>query len=427
MAGARHGGQAVTVTRREFVAGAIGAVPLIGGMPASARSAPAPIALRRGVNTWPWFSQTREYPPPRTDYGDPPFQVERPVPTGADLAAIRSAGFDFIRLPVDPGPLLAADASAREVLEAAVFGAIHAARTAGLAVVLNLHGNAATHHFTPTRMYGGTDAPLLSDYVDLVERLATRLGALDPAAVALEPVNEPPQACTGGDWQAVQMRILGAARAAAPALTLVATGPCGSMIEGLAALDPEPLADLAPLLFTVHFYEPYLFSHQGATWMTGEPFYRWLNGVPWPASAGSRKRTLAAVRARMAADLDGPADLKADALRQIEEVLRVYFDADPARWFVDKYLAQAAVWADRHRVPRERILLGEFGALRTDARYTAAAAPDRARYVRDVRRSAEQHGFAWAFWNLFDGMGLMDDETRTFDAEILKALGLGPA
>jgi hypothetical protein len=99
----------------------------------------------------------------------------------------------------------------------------------------------------------------------------------------------------------VQIALLDAARAAAPHFTLVATGACGSMVRGLDALDPAPLQRFQPLLFTFHFYEPYLFSHQGAPWLH-EPVYRALNGLPWPGSAGTLDATLAAVRAHMEAD-----------------------------------------------------------------------------------------------------------------------------
>jgi len=68
--------------------------------------------------------------------------------------------------------------------------------------------------------------------------------------------------------------------------------------------------------------------------------------------------------------------------------------------------------------------MGEFGALRSDSRYTAAGAADRVRYIRDVREAAEARGFSWAFWNLFDSMGLMDDRTKTLDPDIIRALGL---
>ncbi len=79
----------------------------------------------------------------------------------------------------------------------------------------------------------------------------------------------------------MQVELLRTARAAAPQLTLVASGACGSMIAGLEALDPARLGD-ANLIYTFHFYEPYVFSHQGAPWMTSEPMYRYLNAVPWP-------------------------------------------------------------------------------------------------------------------------------------------------
>ncbi|TIX00896.1 MAG: glycosyl hydrolase family 5, partial [Mesorhizobium sp.] len=182
-------------------------------------------------------------------------------------------------------------------------------------------------------------------------------------------------------------------------------------------------APFEPILFTFHFYEPYLFSHQGAPWMR-EPVYRSLNNVPWPASAGSLEQTLASVRARMAQDTETAEDAKQAAYAETERVLKVYFDARPDRWFVDKYLAEARAWADGHGLAPERVIMGEFGALRTDARYVAAPNPDRARYIADVRQSAEAFGFPWAFWDLFDGMGMMDDSTRALDPDIIAALGL---
>ena len=162
-----------------------------------------------------------------------------------------------------------------------------------------------------------------------------------------------------------------------------------------------------------------LFPHQGAPWMR-EPVYRALNKVPWPGAAGDLETTLKAVRERMKAD--GGIDQAAYA--ETERVLKVYFDARPDRRFVEGYFAKISAWAARHKIPARQILVGEFGALRTDSRYTAAAAPDRARYIRDVREAAEASGFAWAFWNLFDGMGVMDDTTKALDPAIIEALGL---
>ena len=167
------------------------------------------------------------------------------------------------------------------------------------------------------------------------------------------------------------------------------------------------------------------FSSSGAPWMR-EPIYRALNNVPWPASMGALETTLEAVRARQARDLERSEEAKVEAFRATQRELKIYFDARPDRRYIERHFARVAAWAHRHGVPHARILLGEFGALRSDARYVAAQAPDRARYVSDVRAVAERNGFPWAFWNLFDGMGLMDDETRTLDDDIIAALGLAP-
>lgn len=406
-------------SRRAFLTGTASAA-LAGRLPARAAQ---PLQLRRGVNLWPWFSLTREHPAPRTDYDWPPFQLDRPVPSARDLAQLRRAGFDFVRLPADPGPFLAGTPRIRAALLDQLLAAVALAQAQDLAVVVNLHANGATHHWTPERLFGGPEAPGFPAYRDLVEELAGRLGGLMPQRLAFEPVNEPPQSCGAVTWDEIQRRLLAAARGAAPGLTLLATGACGSMIAGLPALRARTLASFEPLLFTFHFYEPYVFSHQGARWM-GEPFYPILNAVPWPAAQGSLAATLAAVRARATALGRPPQGSGAAAYREAERVLKQYFEAQPARPFIDGYLRQVADWAKREGVAPGRILMGEFGALRSGAGIAAASPEDRARYVRDVRQSAEALGFSWAFWNLFDSMGLMDDVTRRLDPGMIAALGL---
>jgi Cellulase (glycosyl hydrolase family 5) len=384
---------------------------------------PGRLRIRRGVNTWPWFSLTREYPAPRTDYPWPPLQEQRPSPRRADLRRLRAAGFDFIRIPVDPGPFLAGPESARAKLDNMLYDAIGEAIAVDLSVIVNVQANDATHYWNSSHMVASLAAPAFPAYLSLIAGMAHGMRRFDAARVALEPVNEPPQTCTAPEWSEVQMALLKAARGAAPDLTLVATGACGSMIAGLAGLDPTPYRALAPLLYTFHFYEPYLFSHQGAPWMR-EPVYRSLNAVPWPASAGSLETTLAAVRARMAKDGETSASDKAAAYRETERVLTEYFAAQPDIGFVKQYFSKVRQWSEKNDVPMTEILLGEFGALRSDARYVAAGAADRARYIRDVRETAEDFGLPWAFWNLFDGMGIMDDSSRALDPAIVASLGL---
>jgi hypothetical protein len=119
-------------------------------------------------------------------------------------------------------------------------------------------------------------------------------------------------------------------------------------------------------------------------------------------------------RARIDADVTLDADARGAVLAQTEKLLKVYFDAAPARPFIERYLAIADAWARRHGIANNQLLLGEFGAIKKDASHFGARAHDRARYVRDVRESAE----------VFDSMGLMDETDRTLDPAIIDALGL---
>jgi len=411
----------VRASRRALLAGGLAAA---GARAFPARAAAEPVLLRRGIALWPWFSLTTEYPAPRTDYAWPPFQADRPVPSRADLMRLAALGFDFARLPLDPGPFVAFAGSPRRAeLLGRLSAAIDLVLAAGLCVVVNVQANAATHHYTPEAFYGTERAPLFPAYRDLVAELARLCARKGVDRLALEPVNEPPQACGALAWNRVQDGLLTAARAAAPSLTLVATGACGGLVAGLTALDPAPLARFAPLLYTFHFYEPYLFSHQGATWMTEEPFYRWLNAVPWPGAADRLSETRTAVRSRMDADRSVSQAEKARDLVVIEAKLREYGAAAPGPAFLAAAMEPVSTWADLYGIPSRNVLMGEFGALRTDARYKAARAPDRAAYLRDVRLTAERAGFAWSFWNLFDGLGLMDD-AHVADPALVAALGL---
>ncbi|MBP1182330.1 glycoside hydrolase family 5 protein [Methylobacterium sp. PvR107] len=407
-------------SRRALLAGGL-AVAAAGTHPA--RSDAEPLRLRRGIALWPWFSLTTEFPAPRTEYAWPPFQADRPVPSRSDLRQLAALGFDFARLPLDPGPFVAFTGARRSELLGDLSSAIDAVLATGMRVLVNVQANAATHHYTPDAFYGTDRAPLFQAYRDLIVDLARLCARKGADRVALEPVNEPPQACGALAWNRVQAALLTAARTAAPSLTLVATGACGSLVDGLTALDPAPLRTFAPLLYTFHFYEPYLFSHQGATWLTEEPFYRWLNAVPWPGTQGSLKETLAAVRARMEANTAVPKTEKARDLAVIEAKLREYFAAEPGPAYIARAMAPVSTWAELYGIPPAAVLMGEFGALRTDARFTAARAPDRAAYIHDVREAAERAGFAWSFWNLFDGLGLMND-AHVADPALVAALGL---
>jgi hypothetical protein len=119
------------------------------------------------------------------------------------------------------------------------------------------------------------------------------------------------------------------------------------------------------------------------------------------------------------------ADLHYDDAREAHRALRNYFDVDQGERFIMSRLKRVAAWADRHRLPRDRIMLGEFGCMRNVYNNQGATPADRARWIGTTRQIAESYGFRWSVWSLTNTMGIVTgDEDGELDTSVLKALGL---
>jgi hypothetical protein len=118
-----------------------------------------------------------------------------------------------------------------------------------------------------------------------------------------------------------------------PRHTVIATGHEWSSVDDLVAL--EPLAD-GNVVYNFHFYDPFTFTHQSATW--GDPAWSHISGVPYPSSPEAVQPMLASV-----------ADERA------RESVIAY---GRQRWDTGKLearLLRAANWAMRHKPDLQRI------------------------------------------------------------------------
>lgn len=257
-----------------------------------------------------------------------------------------------------------------------------------------------------------------SDYSGLLVEIVQMLKTFPTEYIALELMNEPPLPCNSAKWQGQQLRLLAAVRCAAPELCVILTGACGGLLDGLISLQPAATA-VPALVYTFHFYEPYVFSHQGARWFSSEPVLRYLRNVPWPAASGHPDNMLAATRANITDDATLSMSEKEGLIETADRVLENYYRSGMDRTFIDRRFSIVAHWANMHGIDPSHILLGEFGATRF------SPGPDRARYLQDVRTTAEENGFGWAIWNLFDAMGIMSEGPNAeLDTDIVTALGL---
>ena len=103
----------------------------------------------------------------------------------------------------------------------------------------------------------------------------------------------------------------------------------------------EPLRD-PNVIYNFHFYEPHIFTHQGATW--GLYSWHWVKGLHYPSSPESAAKIAAGVP---------------DAVDRLA-VIRYGQDRwDAAR--VDAEISQVGEWARQRGVP---VVCNEFGAFR---------------------------------------------------------------
>ncbi|WP_245509130.1 cellulase family glycosylhydrolase, partial [Mesorhizobium sp. M4B.F.Ca.ET.019.03.1.1] len=261
-------------------------------------------SMKRGLNLDQWTTWTGE-----EKWNDPtailPYPEWRKFLKEDDLKALKDAGFDFLRMPVDPSPFLSDETLAlRDDLYASVLDSARMINRAGLKVIVDMHlipagGNRKTGMGQVMDDPGTFDA-----YVDVVRKMARTLSNEDPGQVAFEPMNEPIVDCDGDGtnlWPERQKKLFAAARSSATRLTLILTGACYSNAASLARIDPKLIAD-DNIIWTFHSYDPFLLTHQGATW-AGD-FIQYVTGLPYPLTAVPKAQldlTLDTIRDRIRA------------------------------------------------------------------------------------------------------------------------------
>jgi len=376
------------------------------------------------INIAQWFTWPRYEPAPSTSIAWPPYKETPRPPNLFELQALRKAGFETIRLPVDPAPFIVFEGEKREAVYRILFDALAHIQQAGLKVIVDLHPNSRHPVWGQHAVIAGLDAPAFVAYADVVAEMSRRLAKFDPSRVALELMNEPRLQCKGEQqerWERIVGTLISRARQQAPKLTLVVTGACVSSLDGLLALDPSAFRD-ANLIYTFHFYEPFSFTHQGASFIPWPDKY--LDEVPWPVNQRPIERPMARLQQRMnTIQLDPVALEKAKSGAQAN--LTKLYVSGAGRGTLDARFSKVSDWARGHGVAPERILIGEFGVLRKNAEAPGALCADRMRWLSDVREIAAKHGFSWSYFS-YDGPFalVLNDQDREFDSSVLKALGL---
>ncbi len=350
--------------------------------------------LRHGINLSEWYAQTPD------DYSTHRLDT---YTTPADIELVHQMGFDHVRLSIDARPLGCLNYAGRGCdFSRTLDATVDAILRQGLAVIIDLHPQSEFKHKL------ATDNESVQAFGSLWRNVAAHFARLDPDQVFFEVLNEP-EVSDPYRWAGIQQQMVSAIRGAAPRNTIIVAGGQWSDLDDLMMV--QPLAD-RNLIYNFHFYEPHIFTHQGASWSLD--YWRNLRAVPYPST---------------------PEIVAAVATAQPTESGRMHIERyGVERWNRDRIAGEIAIagnWAKRHHVP---LTCNEFGAYRNYSEPTARVA-----WIRDVREALEANGIGWTMWDYRGGFGVV---TRTppvpadgshaaipggteINRDVLGALGLG--
>jgi aryl-phospho-beta-D-glucosidase BglC (GH1 family) len=340
--------------------------------------------LRHGINLSEWFAQVYD----KRGYTREHFEAWT---TADDIALIKSMGFDHVRLSVNPQPMFTMNQPQKLPPEYLAYldSAVKMILDHGLAVVIDMHPE------SDFKQRLTKDDAFVEQFADFWRAVAQHYSTWDSNRVIFEILNEP-EFTDRYRWLGVQAKVATSIREGAPRHTIIAAGARWSNDDEL--LFQEPLRD-PNVIYNFHFYEPHIFTHQGATW--GEYYWHWLKGLHYPSRPESAEQVAALV----------PGEV--DRMRVIRYG-RDHWDA--AR--IEAEMKQAAEWARRRGVP---LVCNEFGV------YRAFSDPaDRAAWIHDVRTALEHNGVGWTMWDYSGSFGVVTkkDGMAVPDESALSALGL---
>jgi endoglucanase len=270
---------------------------------------------------------------------------------------IKDAGFQSVRLPVNWANHADADApyTIDDRFAQRVDWAIDQALDNKLNIIVNIH------HYDD--MFTDPDKHL-PRLIGLWNQIAKRYKNR-PASVYFEMLNEPHDKLTAEKWNAIIPKVLAVMRKTNPTRPVLIGPVEWNAVRALPSL--ELPRDDRNIILTIHCYDPFEFTHQGASWVKGSD--RW-KGRKWTGTEAEKK------------------------------ALRNTFDT-------------AAKWAKDHDRP---VNLGEFGA------YQEADMESRVRWTRFMVQEALRCGFSFAYWEFCSGFGAYDPERNTWRAGLKAAL-----
>jgi len=274
----------------------------------------------------------------------------------SDFQLLKQLGFKSIRLPVAFGYFQANSNSQQKIL-GYVDQVFKLCQLYGFRLIICYH---------PGNLSENTNLPDNQKVIDLWVSLTKKYIHKSADNLFFELYNEPPH-MDPKVWESAANSIIAAIRRVDQKRTLIVGASNFNSIYELSRM--TPLND-GNIIYTFHFYEPFFFTHQGATWIGDQVA---TTGVPFPYD----KQTFPSLNPR--------------AKNTWGETNYYQYSRDGNEQSVRDKLQIVKNWALKYNVP---LLCGEYGV------YNQYAGLDsRCRYIKAVRQTLKTMGIPGMLWD----------------------------
>lgn len=333
------------------------------------------VPFHRGVNLTGWFQ------------ADNARKIQFRKFSKKDFADIKSLGCDVIRLPINMHGMTSGPPN--YTIDPLLFSFLDSA--VSWAEEVQLYLLIDNHSFDPI----ASTSPDINLTLNKVWPQVAEHYKNSSGYIMYEVLNEP-HGISNQVWGNIQQQAIDAIRSKDTKHTII-VGPSGyNSYNDLAQM---PVYTDANLIYTFHFYDPFMFTHQGASW--NSPSMVPLAGVPFPYNAATMPAC--------------PPSLKGT---WVESALNNY----PVDGTVAKVKSLLDIAVNFKNTRNVNIFCGEFGVYIPNSDST-----DRAFWYKTVKDYLDMKGIPWTIWDYKGGFGIFKKgSNEVFESDLnislLKAL-----
>jgi licheninase len=304
---------------------------------------------------------------------------------------LAAAGFKSLRLPIDLDLYIVATSGSGDTLDVVVHDDLFTVldsfaewtAKAGISLTIDYHQY--------DKSLNKADPDSLAKAVLLWGKVAAHFASNPREDLFYELLNEPELSFGGtpltrDEWTALAEKMIAAIRASDQTRTIIFGDVQWYGIGAL--IVRNPLSD-GNVIYAIHTYEPFIFTHQGADWANMAS----THDIPYPYSADRWSPYFAELGFNPAME------------PWILSAARTYY-LTGNRQALHNQIVAAKRWAVTNNVP---VICNEFGAYDRVSRLD-----DRARYLTDVVSIFEELEIPWQQWfAIMDAQGTVIPEYRT--------------